>query len=284
MFKLAEPLIPNVSHFEVFSSKEDLLKLLKAYRGILNKTMIDYLTSLINLEFSVVRDYISDTDRKALADLEVYKKIAIYNIFKRTQKLFKQNGEYIINGKYIGIEDNVEDLTISTEIGKENIKIFNFYRNPRYNAAPEKFKTLEVGTISLYQYLENKEARIRELEELKQKLEYLKKAKNPCTDNKKIGGRGTKRAFERDIKMSEYERKIKELSKRIELTDDQKRIIEASCKAHELILEEFGLKEEDFEEYKELKFSVLNEDKPNMSRTLVKKMPNLLIEDNITYL
>ena len=83
MFKLAEPLIPNVSHFEVFSSKEDLLKLLKAYRGILNKNMIDYLTSLINLEFSVVRDYISETDRKALADLEVYKKIAIYNIFKR---------------------------------------------------------------------------------------------------------------------------------------------------------------------------------------------------------
>lgn len=55
-------------------TKEKLLELLKRYRGILANSMIDYLNSLVELEFSVIREYISDSDRKALAELEIYKK------------------------------------------------------------------------------------------------------------------------------------------------------------------------------------------------------------------
>ncbi len=80
MFKVAKPLIGN---FEKSLTKKDLLKLLETYKGVLNKTMIDYLNSLINLEFSVVRNYISETDRKVLAELNIYKQIATYNICKR---------------------------------------------------------------------------------------------------------------------------------------------------------------------------------------------------------
>ena len=49
------------------NTREELLELLKSYRGILSNPMQDYLNSLIELEFSVIRDYIKDKDREVLA-------------------------------------------------------------------------------------------------------------------------------------------------------------------------------------------------------------------------
>ena len=40
------------------NTREELLELLKEYRGILSNPMQEYLNSLIELEFSVIRDYI----------------------------------------------------------------------------------------------------------------------------------------------------------------------------------------------------------------------------------
>ena len=57
-------------------TKEELLDFLKEYRGILTKPMLDYLDSLIELEFSVMKEYISSSDRKKLAELDIYKEIA----------------------------------------------------------------------------------------------------------------------------------------------------------------------------------------------------------------
>ena len=54
------------------STREELIELLKGYKGILADSMINYLNSLIDLEFSVIREYISDNDRVALSELEVY--------------------------------------------------------------------------------------------------------------------------------------------------------------------------------------------------------------------
>ena len=51
------------------NTREELVKLLKSYEDILSIQMVDYLKSLIDLEFSVVRDNISDKDRVVLSDL-----------------------------------------------------------------------------------------------------------------------------------------------------------------------------------------------------------------------
>ena len=48
------------------NTKEELVKLLKSYEDTLSIQMVDYLKSLIDLEFSVVRDNISDKDRVVL--------------------------------------------------------------------------------------------------------------------------------------------------------------------------------------------------------------------------
>ena len=303
MFTIARPLTGS---FNKPLTKKDLLKELEGYKGILNKTMIDYLTSLVNLEFSVVRNYISETDRTALAELDIYKQIATFNICKRISKLFaNQKDKYKVSSDNSnGLMDVHLEVYGKLETG--NTDVFSFFRHEDFSKLLEGYTSLNIGTISLYQTLENKELRKAELEELKQKLESLKSDKNLYRSHertsdwvrhgkgfsqselryleakhRRIGGN---RVFESDRDTRECERKIKELSERIELTDEQKKLIELTAISHELILEEFGLKMEDFEEYNEFKFSVLNEDKPNMSRKLIKEMPNLLIEDNITYL
>lgn len=56
------------------STKEELIELLKKYKGILNSSIIEYLNYLIELEFSVIKDYIGEEERLALSELELYKK------------------------------------------------------------------------------------------------------------------------------------------------------------------------------------------------------------------
>ena len=54
----------------LISTKEELIELLKKYKGILNSSIIEYLNYLIELEFSVIKDYIGEEERLALSELE----------------------------------------------------------------------------------------------------------------------------------------------------------------------------------------------------------------------
>ena len=85
--------------------KEEVLELLKSARIILNNEMISYLESIINLEFSVVKDVISTDERKALTELQVYRSSLIYNIYNRDVKYFTE------------------------EYKKNNFQFFDFYIN-----------------------------------------------------------------------------------------------------------------------------------------------------------
>ena len=105
------------------NTREELIELLKGYKGILADSMINYLNSLIDLEFSVIRDYISDNDRVALSELEVYKRIAMYNIYNRSLNIFKQNeSELEISGN----NDGIEGLEVYASLGKRSCKLFDF--------------------------------------------------------------------------------------------------------------------------------------------------------------
>lgn len=141
------------------NTREELLELLKEYRGILSNPMQDYLNSLIELEFSVIRDYIKDKDREVLAELEIYKKVAIYNIYNRALNLFKmQDMQLSISGN----ENGFESLDISTSINDKNVRLFhfNYSENRSLNdKIPDEYKTMRIGTVNLYQTLESKELR-----------------------------------------------------------------------------------------------------------------------------
>ena len=90
------------SNSYIINSRDELIEYLNKYKGILKDSILDYLNSVLNLEFSVLKDYITNADRMALSELEIYKKIAIYNIYNRTLNILKHLAEVVlINNFYI---------------------------------------------------------------------------------------------------------------------------------------------------------------------------------------
>ena len=266
------------------NTREELLELLKEYRGILSNPMQEYLNSLIELEFSVIRDYIKDKDREVLAELEVYKKVAIYNIYNRALNLFKmQDMQLSISGN----ENGFESLDISTSINDKNVRLFhfNYSENRSLNdKIPDEYKTMRIGTVNLYQTLESKELREKELNRVMNKLEMLYDAHNPYpSSRKKIGGPSQHWSREHSFEIAEYEKLFTELDSKKELTDEDKREIEITNEIYNLLLEDYGLTKESFEEVRNRpKFGF--ESYSNLQKTLVKRQPNLTITTGIKYI
>ena len=105
------------------ATKEELIDLLKKHRGILTNSILDYLNSLVELEFSVVRKNISTEEREILSELEIYKKIATYNIYHRALQLLEQ--------QKLPIDiDNNGSLIVSMQLENRRVKLFSFdYQN-----------------------------------------------------------------------------------------------------------------------------------------------------------
>ena len=268
------------------NTREELTELLKGYRGILTEPMLNYLNSLIELEFSVVREYISDSNRKALAELEIYKKIAIYNIYNRALNLFNEKK---IKYNFSGNEDGLESLTISVPLNDNNsIEVFNFdykgFHSDGWNTIkiPDEYKTMRIGTISLYQSLESQELREAELNRVMNKLERLYDAHNPYPSRRGVaGGPGPQWAYKHAQEIKKYEKRFTELDSKKELNDMDKREIEITNKIRNLLLEDYELTNKSFEE--EIK-PVFRHEKSTLQKTLVKRQPNLSITNNIKYM
>ena len=266
------------------NTKEELLKMLKKYRGILSDPMISYLNSLIELEFSVIREYISNSDRESLSELEIYKKIAIYNIYNRAQNLFnQQNDEFIISGNNNGWEG----LNVSTKINNRNISLFDFdYKEKSNITVPSGFKSLNIGNISLFQTLENEKLRESELTRVMSKLERLYDMKNPYPSRRGvIGGPADTWSFKHLEEIQKYEELFRQLDSKKELSDEDKKEIEITKLFHDLLLEDYGLTNKSFKKENPI-LSIFNYgiDNTPLQKTFVKKMPNLNIKNNIKYI
>lgn len=274
------------------TTREELTEMLKRYRGILTDSMINYLNSLIELEFSVIREYIGEDDRKSLAELEIYKRIAIYNIYNRALNLFNEKK---IKHNFSGNEDGLESLTIFTPLSdNDTIKVFNFdykgFHSHELSTVEKnaEYKAMEIGTISLYQTLENQELREAELERVMTELEKLYDKRNPypvLRDRRGtpiIGGARPQWAFDHSQKIAEYEKRFAELDSRKELSDDDKRKIEITNQIRNLFLEDYGLTNKSFEEKTRPAMSFVPKSK--LEKTLVKSQPNLTIINNIKYI
>lgn len=265
------------------NTKEELVTLLRGYRGILTDSMLNYLNSLIELEFSVIREYIGDDDRKALSELEVYKRIAIYNIYNRALNLFnQQNSEFTMSGN----NDGFESLSVSTKLNDRIVKLFNFDYSEHLSwddQVPSGYKSMKIGNISLYQTLESPELREAELNRIMSKLERLYDQKNPHPSHRGVhGGPGPQWAYKHRQEIAKYERIFTELDSKKELSDDDKREIEITNQIHAMLLEDYGLTNKSFEEEKNR--SVLNRQKSILRKTLVRKQPNLTIANYIKYM
>lgn len=261
------------------ATKEELIDLLKKHRGILTNSILDYLNSLVELEFSVVRKNISTEEREILSELELYKKIATYNIYHRALQLLEQQKQPLDI-------DNNGRLEISVQLENRRVELFSFdYQNRislRENI-PDEYKTMKVGTISLYRSLQNEDIREKEINRVLRKLESLYASHNPYPHRHSVVG-GLDFYWERQHKerIEELEKKLTELESKKELTEVDKKEIELTNDTYQLLLADYELTNEDFEERKMPKFTTSEFDR--MNKTRIKRMPNLTITDQIRYL
>ena len=111
------------SNIERVETKEELLESLEKYKGILSVPMIEYLNSLLELEFSVVRENIGKQDRDALSELDIYRNVAIYNIYNRAKNLLNEMSDTL---KIKGNEDGWEELSVELPLLNGTVQLYEF--------------------------------------------------------------------------------------------------------------------------------------------------------------
>lgn len=73
----------------LFNTKASLKCLLETHKNTLSKEIYDYLNSLIELEFSVVEEYLSKSDIDKISDTSLYYNVALYNIYHRIMNIIR---------------------------------------------------------------------------------------------------------------------------------------------------------------------------------------------------
>lgn len=263
--------ISNFITYNKVKTKTELLELLKKYEGILSSSMIEYLNSLIELDFSVIKNEISKTDRKALSELDIYNQVSIYNIYYRTLNILKkENYQYNI----ISNENKYPGLDFSLPLNNHYINLFNFH----YDTSKQT-----INTIDLYQTLEGTVQRKAELDMVIEKLDKLYNEKNPYYIESGIyGGPSTNWLLQHEDQIRYYENKFEELDKKRELSNEDKTEIAITNHIHKLLFDDFGLTQDDFKNNRLDNFDKTLDSK--LEKVLTKKLTNLEITNNIKYI
>lgn len=259
-------------------TRDELLERLNLYKGILSDHVVEYLNSIIELDFSILKEYLSIEEINALSELDIYKRAAIYNIYNRALKTVQKNSEKL---RIYGNEYGVPGLNIFMQLKAKNARVFsyNYGESPKIREkVPEGYTTKNLGNISLYQVLENDSLRQIELERIMKKLENLyDESKNLSFLEKKNAAY----VFALTQEIERYERMFTELDSRHGLTDEEKVMMETTNIIHDAFLDDYSLSHKKFDDESKT-YNKKSESK--MEKTLVKKMPNLIVKDNIKYL
>jgi len=227
------------------ATTEEILNILASYNKLFSKEILDYINALVYLEISVLeKGYLSDKSIEALTGLEPFRKIAIYNIFKRLILLMEKEGIKVHdkNNCFGGIH-----LRLNTNYFS-NILHFSFTTN--------QYSTIILNETSIDENVRNK------------RLEWLKlqeKEYNPFS-------------LETKIHINSIKREINELEKRLEKDDTTRLVMEYQEKLKNAFLKENGIEND------ELKEEVIDlGDEPRMVKDLVKKYPHTKVIREIRY-
>ena len=232
---------------ELTDRKKELKERVNSTKKVILPQLREYLNALIELDFSVIKDYISEEEREVLSDLKVYKEIAIYNIFARAEKLLKENG----------IPANIPFKTL-----KLDSKIYSdFLYLEEYNNGQE---TPKIGSIRLLEFTRDEKLQESQRNFLRNYLETIKITPSS----------GVRIPFFRNKNQKEEiaycNRLLTDLESIEELTEQQERLIEMSKKANEIILKDYGITSFDYEE-------LPNNPHTIYEKTLVKTKPDFEI-------
>lgn len=256
----------NYNDLNSVYSYENLSNWIKQYESILTPAMIEYLNSLINLEFSVVKDYISEKDRILLSELSIYDKVAIFNIYNRALNLFKRSDDRI------QVQDNNEHVAGINVFTNEDPRQRLFEYD--YNGT-KSIKVPPCGKVVITQYLNGEEEKKKEIERYKRKISLS--SPGDLGPSKDIEGNDLVGANSLRVLnyITELEASREQLRKLIasELTEEDSKRIELSNEFHDLLLEDYGLTEDDFKPM--FKDSINN----IVNKTEVKKLKLSIIRD-----
>jgi len=224
--------------FELIKSKEELESAIKKYRGILVPEVTEYLDSLVNLEFSVLRnDIISEQDRYALSQLDIYKSLAQYNVYHRAINIFKNQKDV----QLFTNDNSRSGVEADALFGKSQEIMYVFNHND---------KTSDYGSIKIARIKENDGQRENEINALKRELSHTSfDVKIPSIDyngEAKVGGNSME-YFEFKNKVRALKKRIEELENASSLSADDKRIMELTDYFHDLILDDYGIELNDDE-------------------------------------
>ena len=268
--------------------KEELKLLLESYKGLLSKEIIEYLNSLIELEFSVIKDYIALNNREILTELSIYRYASIYNIYNRSIKLIKEHNLPLeINrfDKPIDVTKNSLNLSFVTR-SKKRINVFEYdytYHSSYKNKIPEYYYNRNLGGITIYQTLESKERKEEEINLILEKLEKLYDKDVPIKMLIEEDLMGYNTPFENKIEIGLLEKRLTELDSIKELTTEDREEIKITNYTAKILLDDMGLKEEDFIVDKDDLFN-MGKEFTNLEETKVKKLTNLEIKRKIKYI
>ncbi len=265
--------------FNKINTKEELEWKLDNYKGILSEHIIEYLKSLIELDFSVLRDYISNTDRVSLSELDIYKKIAMYNIYNRTIEVIN-NSDIVVN---IENDDYFHKLIINNNTFDRKINIIEYdyskaFLDDKY--ADIGYRTDNIGNISLYLLVKNPDMIIYELDRIMKKLEELYDAKNPYANPEGIyEGLSSRWKHIHKEEIDKYEKMFIKLDNYFNSNDNLDNEIELSKYCNDLLLKDFGLTNKDFCDEAKL----FKKNNSYLYKKRIKKLPSIEVINNIKY-
>ncbi len=252
-------------------TKEQLRQEIQRYQSILSKSMVEYLEHCIELDFSVVRKNISDEERLALSELKIYRDTAIYNIYHRAIQLLEQSEiQSLIWNKTCESTIMVDVLAATIPYGD----LFKFEFNLPTKVSND-YMNRQIGTISLYQSIEDEDVRKREISHILPRLEHLRNELDLYMGYSYSSVRDSENwKIDQARRINMCESKVKEKV----LTEEDKKRIEYTNYICELFMKDYGLTEEDFIEY------TPQHKLTEMEKVYVKNMPNLQIKREVSYL
>lgn len=252
----------------LLESETTLLENLNQYKWLISKEAYEYLESLLKLEISAFNPEFSDTNREILRRIDLYKKIAIFNIRNRTKNLLSNNSEGILIDTVERYDHPVE-FNIFGKLDDRNFDCF------RFNISEEN--PLYIGDAIINSSAINATLRSQEMQRLKNLHNIKTSQDNPLAMHDGITRLQDENGSSWEIKHKyELDRIKKEYDNlaMFTLDDRTKELIAAKNYLAELILQDMNLKDSDF--------TTTYGD--GMKRNLVRKYPDMSIKHNITNL
>ncbi len=217
----------------IIKSRDELCQDLEEYESLLNDYVMSLLQNIIDLKISATEPYneLSESYDK-LYELDIYKDALIYNIYNRALNIFKESDDEV------EINDN-SGLKILSAYSKKNNDNLLY----RFNYGKQ--------AVSLYKTILDEERRKENIEQLKNKIEFLRNQSNPFGVDETLsgvplfGGPASRWGMKRAYEINSCEEMLKELEKK-EYTGKDYKDVEITDKYYKIFCEEYGVNDSSF--------------------------------------